>query len=49
MITNLRCPVQAAVATTAAYPWAADLPAIVNCIADEMGDPPCASLLSGQA
>lgn len=41
--------VQAAIATVQAYPWAADLPAIVNCIADDMGEPSCSALLNGQA
>lgn len=41
--------VQAAIATVQAYPWAADLPAIVNCIADEMGEPSCEALLMGHA
>lgn len=42
-------PIQAAVVTVKAYPWAADLPAIVNCIADEMGEPSCEDLLAGVA
>lgn len=41
-------PIQAAVVTVEAYPWAADLPAIVNCIADDMGEPSCEDLLAGR-
>ena len=39
-------PMQAAVVIVQSYPWAPDLLSIMNCLAEEGGDPPAAELLA---
>lgn len=39
-------PMQAANVIVQSYPWAPDILSIMNCLAEDMGDPPAAELLA---
>ena len=43
---RIRKPLQAADVMVHSYPWAPDILAISNCIAEEAGDPPASELMS---
>ena len=38
-------PMQAANVIVQSYPWAPDILSIMNCLAEDLGDPPAAELL----
>lgn len=44
--THKPCGLQAALATVQSYPWSCSLPAIVNAVAQDCGEPSVAELLA---